>query len=135
MGHFTRDDGVVVAARALHQAFAAGGQVMEDRDGVKVQCLPIDHVQVGFKANRNPASVAEAGGVPLLVELLRDGSAEAKKEAAGALMRLVLTMMPATMLAGRAPRALVILVVRVSMVVLLAWLFLTSLLSPRHADQ
>ena len=51
--------------------------------------------------------------------------------AAGALTRLVLTTMPAV----RAPRAPVILVVCLSVVVLLAWFCLTSLLSPRHADQ
>ena len=37
---------------------------------------------------RSRALIAEAGGIPLLVELLRDGSAKAKKEAAWALGNL-----------------------------------------------
>src|SRR5690242_18733304 len=59
-GLLTRDNRVHVAARALHEAAAAGWEVGNDVRREHTERVTVDHVDIGLVSGREHAAVEEA---------------------------------------------------------------------------
>ena len=56
----TGDEGCLVAVGALHEALAAGGEVVDDHRCKEAQPIKVNEVDVAALAGREPTAVVEA---------------------------------------------------------------------------